>query len=290
MSDTNGSPVSIPARDGFELAASLYPAAQPHRLNHMVVINSATAVNQRFYRRLAGHLSTKGFSALTYDYRGVAKSRPKTLRGFSARMRDWGLLDMAGVIDWVRREHAPDTLSLIGHSVGGQIAGLLDNAQHVDAMVTFSSQSGYWALQGSEQKAVVFLHAYVTMSFFARTLGYLPWSKFGGEDIPGGVALEWAKWCRNERYLLDDNSLPLDRYETFDAPVLAFSFDDDKWGTPKAVDAMMGAYPKLERRHIEPRAVGMKSIGHFGGFRSNASAIWDEAIEWLALKGKSKAN
>ena len=58
------------------------------------------------------------------------------------------------------------------------------------------------------------------------------WSWFSSaEDLPKGVALQWSRWCRDRQYLLGDNALPLHRYDTFTAPVLAYSFSDDKWGT-----------------------------------------------------------
>ena len=247
-----------------------------------MIISSATAVPQQFYRHYAHALAEAGFTALTYDYRGIGQSRPASLRGFRAQARDWALLDMAGVIDWVCSELKPTRLFKIGHSMGGQVPGLLDNAEAIDAMITLSAQSGHWRLQGAEQKWLVAVHVHVTFPLLAHLVGYMPWSWFGqGEDLPKGVALEWTRWCRNRRYLLGDDSLPLDRYERFSAPVLAYSIDDDKWGTPQAVDAMMSAYPKVERRHLSPSEIGLRSLGHIGYFRPQSQALWAEGIAWL---------
>ena len=65
------------------------------------------------------------------------------------------------------------------------------------------------------------------------------------------------------------------------APVLAYSIGDDKRGRPAAVDAMMQAYPNLERRHIEPADASMDSIGHMGFFKQEASHLWPELITWM---------
>ena len=65
-------------------------------------------------------------------------------------------------------------------------------------------------------------------------------------------------------------------------PVLAYSFADDDWGTPRAVDAMMTAYPNLTRRHVRPVDVSVPSIGHFGFFRSSALRLWREVVDWMA--------
>ena len=272
--------LKIPARDGLELAATLLHP--PEAARGLVVVNSATAVPRRFYRHFAAALAGAGYAVLTYDYRGIGDSRPASLRGFDATVRDWGLLDMAGVLDWAIDELSPERMLFVGHSIGGQLAGLLDRPEAIDGLATMSAQSGYWALQGGEQKALVALHVYFTLPLLAKTLGYMPWSWVGGgEDLPSGVALEWSRWCRSPGYLLDDSSLPLERFNRFTAPVLAYSFGDDKWGTSKSVDAMMGAYPRMERRHVEPAAAGLEDIGHFGYFRPGAASLWCELIEWF---------
>ena len=63
--------------------------------------------------------------------------------------------------------------------------------------------------------------------------------------------------------------------------MLAYSIDDDKWGTRRAVDAMMAAYPNVERRYIDPARYGIKKLGHLGYFRPVARDTWAEGIEWL---------
>lgn len=274
-------PTTIPARDGFNLAATVFEPGD--RANGGVVsINAATAVPRRFYAPFASFLAGRGYTVVSYDYRGIGESRPRSLRGFRALARDWVLLDMAGVVDWIASELTPGRLVHVGHSFGGQTAGLLPNADRIDAMVTFSSQSGYWRLQGGSQPLQVAFHMYVTFPVLATLFGYLPWSRFApAQDLPRGVALEWARWCRNPRYLLGDDSLPLERFARFRAPVLAYSFDDDDWGTARAVDAMMQVYPNLERRHCIPSEAGLESVGHVGFFRVGSRSLWDEVLAWM---------
>ncbi|MEZ4459241.1 MAG: alpha/beta fold hydrolase [bacterium] len=275
----NPTELEVPARDGFVLHARRYGDGE-----HVVLINSATAVPQHYYRHFATFLANAGLCVFTYDYRGIGKSRPKSLRGFDATALDWVTQDMAGMIDWIHASHAPNSLHMGGHSIGGQLAGLLDNADDIDSMVTMSAQSGHWRLQGAEQKLVVAMHVHVTLPVFARGLGYVPWSWVGAEDLPAGVARQWARWCRDPRYLLGDPTLPIERYSAFKAPVLAYSIDDDKWGTPQAVDAMMSAYPNVERKHLIPAELGLNAIAHFGFFKPAASVLWSDVVTWIKAR------
>ncbi len=273
--------VQIAAKDGYPLAATVYTPDE-NSSGTVITINSAVAVHRRFYRHLASYLQGKGYTVVTYDYRGIGDSRPDSLRGFETKVEDWALLDMAAVLDWVIENHDPQKLVHLGHSYGGQTAGLLPNHDKIAAMVTFSSQSGYWKLQGGSQKYIVPLHLNITFPVLSAIYGYMPWSKIGSaEDLPKGVALGWARWCRHPEYLRGDKSLPLERYQDFDAPVLAFSFDDDNWGTARSVDDMMRAYPNVERRHVKPDDINMKTIGHFGAFRPQAEMLWDEILTWV---------
>ncbi|HEX6861449.1 MAG TPA: alpha/beta fold hydrolase, partial [Thermoanaerobaculia bacterium] len=114
----------LPARDGFKLAATLYepqgPQSKSTAWGHetLVVISSATAVPRSYYDGFARFLAGRGFAVLAYDYRGIGESRPGSLRGFHARMHQWGQEDLAGVIDWAGRHVQPARLLSVGHSVG----------------------------------------------------------------------------------------------------------------------------------------------------------------------------
>ncbi|MDX1405724.1 MAG: alpha/beta fold hydrolase [Woeseiaceae bacterium] len=284
MNDANDSPATasdfeITAADGFNLAATLFAA---DRNDTVVVVNAATAVPRGFYRRFAGFVRAHGWSAVTYDYRGIGGSAPKSLRGFAASARDWALLDMTAVIGWIGSELSPRRLFAIGHSYGGQTLGMIDNATSVDAMVGVSAQSGYWGAQGGNESQKVRFFVTVAIPMLSHLFGYFPWSWLGsGADLPKGVALEWAKWCRQPNYLLDDVSLPLDNYRRFTSPVLAYSIDDDPWGSAGAVDDMMRAYPQTSRRHLVPADYGIEQLGHMGYFRAGSEPLWREAIQWL---------
>ncbi len=98
--------ITIPADDGFPLAATLFEPSQARTGVPLVVVGAATAVPRRYYGQFAAFLAAHGHPAITFDYRGVSQSRPKSLVGFDARMRDWGERDCKGVLAWAEAHGA----------------------------------------------------------------------------------------------------------------------------------------------------------------------------------------
>ena len=118
----DSTPQTIPATDGYPLGATFWAAAGTPQ--GVVVMHPATGVPQRIYQAFAQFLAERGFHAITYDYRGIGASRPKTLRGFAARMRDWMLLDAEGVTRRARARYPELPQLAVGHSVGGHGIGM----------------------------------------------------------------------------------------------------------------------------------------------------------------------
>ena len=110
--------------------------------------------------------------------------------------------------------------------------------------------------------------------------GYLPMSKLGqGEDIPVGVAREWAQWGRDPRYVYSyaepRGGLGYSRYE---GPLLAISIADDKYAPPASTAHLLSLYKRARKEQGTIRPAG-KPIGHFGFFRR--PDLWEEPVSWL---------
>ena len=116
--------------------------------------------------------------------------------------------------------------------------------------------------------------------------GYFPARLFGpGENLPKGVALEWASWGRHPRYLFGfGDTLDLSRYTTLTVPILAYSFDDDASASLPSVEALLRAYSAAEvtHRHVVASTPNQATIGHFGFFRERfRETLWQETLDWL---------
>ena len=70
----------------------------------LLLINSATGVKQQVYFSFAQFFTEKGFTVITYDYRGIGLSKPENLKGFKASMRIWGTKDFKTVTDFIQNK------------------------------------------------------------------------------------------------------------------------------------------------------------------------------------------
>lgn len=275
------SPITLAAEDGLGLAATLHePGGTPRA---WVVINSGTGIRRRFYDRFAGHLAARGLAAVTWDYRGIGDSRPRTLRGFEARMRDWALLDMAGVLASVRQRAGGAPVVVVGHSAGGHLTGLVPAPRQPDALVLVAAQSGYWGHWPRDLQWRMRL-LWRTMPWIASAFGRLPGWLGIGEDLPRPVAAEWSRWSRSPGYLFDDATLDRSGYAAFQRPLLALSFADDRGYAPRpAVEALLARFEgaQVEHRHVDPAREGHPPVGHFGFFKPPAEALWPGVSEWI---------
>ncbi len=276
--------IQIPATDGFALAATVY---EPDALTKKVVlITGGTGVLRRFYDPFACFLQQQGFGVVTFDYRGMGDSRPPSLKGFSARMHEWGQQDIAGVLHWIEQEMHLTRTFILGHSAGGQLIGLAPNCDRVDAVVMVTTPSGYWKHWSPRQRLRLGILWHLVMPLLSRVFGYFPSKVVGlGEALPKGVALQWASWCRHPRYLFGSGeALDLSRYRTLAIPMLAYSFEDDTLAPRPSVEALLREYPAaaVTHQHIVPGAINEARIGHFGFFHTCfRETLWQETVAWL---------
>lgn len=278
----SGTAVEFAARDGFRLAGTLYRPRQPNR--RAVLFQAATGVKQEYYGRFAEYLAGRGFTALTFDYRGIGRSRPARLRGFKARMRDWAEKDIAGALDHLARASQGARLIGIGHSFGGQVFGIVPGNERYVAAMTVGAQSGYWGHWRGAGRVGMWFFAHVMLPGLSRVLGYFPARLFRqGEDLPKGVAIEWASWCRHPGYVVEALGAK-EAYARFTPPLRVYSITDDGYAPPKAVETFLGFYPSSSRKlmEIDPQQTGGGPIGHFGFFRERfRDTLWKEAADWL---------
>src|SRR5918999_5620445 len=135
-------PYSVTLDNGDAIAVQLYEPAQAPRA--AVIVPCAMGVAQRFYSRFAEWLAREGYLAVTFDYRGIGSSAPRSLRGFEVDLFGWARQDCAAAIDYVKARLPHEPLYWVGHSLGGQLLGLIPNRHKIDRVMTVATGSGYW--------------------------------------------------------------------------------------------------------------------------------------------------
>ena len=292
LDDVFADDITIPAVDGYSLAATLFLPRGAKR--HAVLISSGTATPRKIYRGFASYLAHCGCAVLTYDYRGIGGSRPwaaegynrpKSLAGFKADMADWAMLDIAAAVTWMRERYHNMPLGYVGHSFGGQVLGLLPNNTEVSRALLVAAQAGYWKLMTSPERYRVFALLNLFGTPLTRVLGYAPGWAGIGEDLPKGAFLQWVKWINSPRYLFDDNSLTgLSNFANYKGALRALHLSDDPWATRPAIELLCKGYSSAtsEIITVAPADVGVAKIGHFGFFRpDHRDTLWRGAAEWL---------
>jgi predicted alpha/beta hydrolase len=277
-------PFRLRATDGRELAAHWFAAAERRGA---IVINAGTGFPQTFYFKLAGYATSRGYDVLVYDYRGMGASAPPDIATETARMSDWGLLDMRAALA-AAAERAPGLpLATLGHSIGGQFLGLLKNHALARVHVQIATSIGYWPWENAPFKYLAWWFWRVHGPLMLATKGYIPTGGgWAGLPLPRGVYEEWRRWCLRPEHFgpelaarLSDNV-----FAEIRAPLLSVGFTDDPIATRRTVAAFDRFLPHVRResRWYSPADAGGKRIGHEGFFASrNRDTLWRPVLDWI---------
>jgi predicted alpha/beta hydrolase len=286
LDDVFSDDITVPAADGYPLAATLFLPRGAKR--HAVLINSATAVPRRLYRGFAGYLARRGCAVLTYDYRGTGDSRPpasKSLVGFKVSMSDWAAQDITAAVSWMRERYRTLPFAYVGHSFGGQALGLLPNNSKIERALLIAAQAGYWKLMTAPERYRVYALLNFVGRPLTRMLGYMPGKAGLGMDLPKDAFLQWTGWVMSPRYLFDDAKLDaLQNFPKYQGALRALCMSDDPWATRPAVELLCSGFTAItpEIITVTPAEAGAARIGHMGFFRpEHRDTLWRDAAEWI---------
>jgi predicted alpha/beta hydrolase len=277
-------PLQIATADGFPLSAQLHAAAGAPRAVAMIV--PAMAVPQSFYAPLANWLAARGYDALTFDFRGVGASAPRSLRGFQADILTWARQDCRAVLAFARARPAGRPVVWIGHSLGGQILAMTPGNEAVAAAVTVACGVGYWRQNAYPLRYYSWLLWFVAVPLTTALCGYFPGRalRMVG-NLPKGVIEQWSRWCRDPEYAVGvEGESMRELYLRPTLPLLGLWFNDDEYMSDSNFSVLHGFYAnaRLELRRLAPREFGLRRVGHFGFFRPEAGErVWPMMLDWL---------
>lgn len=280
--------IDIRTKDGYVITAHRFDTANPKGL--VFVIAGGVGLPQRFFFNFAKWLTQQGGTAYTFDYRGIALSRPASLQGMKASYHDWTTKDFTALTEHVKKEHPGDRLLLIGHSFGGNSLGMATAYRYYDKFLMVGSQYGYYKYFPLQMQLLINFGFRFMAPVLTSIMGYFPSRWIGlGEPLPSRIALDWAVVLLHKESLLalaDQNGE--NHYDKITQPILAISIDDDSFAPRKSVDVLgskVFTNAALKRMHIIPREYGLKQIGHNDFFRKkHKEQLWPIVTDWFGIK------
>jgi predicted alpha/beta hydrolase len=286
-------PFELHARDGRGLAAHWFAAESTAGTRRgVILLNGATGFPQTFYFRLAQYLAERGYDTLAYDYRGMGSSAPRDLASETARMSDWGLLDMPAALDVAAQRAQGLPVITLGHSIGGQFVGLLPNHALARAHVQIATSVGYWRWEGAPFRYLAWWFWHVHGPVLLALKGYVPsGGGWAGLALPRGIYEEWRRWCLRPGHFGPDLATYLSDnfFADIRVPLLSVGFTDDPIATRRTVDAINEFFPNVTResRWYSPKELGVKRIGHEGFFSSrHRDSLWRPVADWIDARSE----
>lgn len=296
MIESSSQPQSmiISAVDGYPLGASTWISNVQAEMRPVVIINPATSVHSRYYARFAAYLHANGFDVVTYDYRGIGGSRPRTLRGFDAGWIEWGTQDFEGILRFVAQRFPGRPIQVVAHSVGGFLVGLAESNHLVNRVFTMGAQFAYWKDYARYNRLSMLWRWHVVMPILALGFGYFPGKRLGWlEDTPRGVVHDWTArhprfedaYRKGRRAMTTEQRLQLvERFCQVKGETLALSMTDDEFGTTPAIHRLLGYFKNSPASHLQiaPSMLGLSEIGHFAFFHARfEDSLWPIPLAWL---------
>lgn len=211
--------------DGFHLSVDSFTPALSSEVKVACVIINATGVQARFYHDFAKWMAQHGVAVCTFDFRYSGTSLPSQALERLKRAKDaddedaledifhetlldcpeeWALMshwtqrDLASVVRFSRKQWPARPLTLLGNSLGGHLAALLDQSVTFDSpapvrILNICGGCAYWknnanpdgARYAFEQLVVAPLETERVFRSSSLGLGY---------DLPYGVGKDWLRW------------------------------------------------------------------------------------------------
>ncbi|MBY0443701.1 MAG: alpha/beta hydrolase [Burkholderiales bacterium] len=242
-----------------------------------VLIVPAMGVSQSYYAPLASWLAEQGFLVASFDYTGMGLSQQGDLRQLKVDILDWAKFDCDAMLNVMTQADRP--LYWLGHSLGGQLLGLVPQPERITKAITIASGSGYWLENTLSLRWKVWWLWFVLVPVLLPICGYFPGKRLRKVgNLPHGVMQQWRRWCLNPDYMIGaEGDAVKKQFAEFTQDITALSFTDDELMSASNTRSLQSFYrnaPQSAKR-FSPQDLGVKQIGHFGFFKPRfVDSLW----------------
>jgi len=281
--------LTLQCQDGYRLSARFYAAiSETEKLP--VLVCPATGITKQFYHQFCVWLQAQGYAVMVFDFRGIGDSLHGPLKNSKASIVQWGQLDIPAAIDALLARTNTDKVTLLGHSAGGQLLGIVPNHHKVAKVVAVSCSTGH--IKGLKGKTRLLAPVMFNVIFpLARiTKGYGPTQAIGmGENLPKDVAREWAQFCSKPGYVINAIGKKIapshDYHAQITCPITSIWSSDDEIATEANVKDLLRLYPNAKTQIIElrPKSYAYKNIGHMLMFKKSHQNLWPVIEQQLTV-------
>jgi predicted alpha/beta hydrolase len=279
--------IFITAQDGYPLSALTGTSIAN---KGTIIVSSATCIKKEFYLKFGEFLLSSGYNVILFDYRGIGGSAPESLKNSKIFMHEWGTKDMNAVLNYAISIFGTEEIIWIGHSVGAQLVGFLEQAHHIKKVISINAALGYWGFFPFPMNVVVWTLWYIIYPLMIKVYGYGAMQKIGwGENLPINAIKEWRKWCISKTYYRDllQEKLKEDNFKQFTRPITVIYTSDDYIANDNTVPLMMQFFPNAPKEVIKISVAKFTNlkVGHAGIFRKKfESTLWPILINTLTDK------
>jgi predicted alpha/beta hydrolase len=204
--------LDIRTTDGWSLRADVRsPAEDP--VGVAVLAHAAMARRSEFHRAHGASLATflvgRGWTVVSFDFRGHGDSLPAAHEGATYGYDDFVARDLAAVCEFAREQAREKPLVVVGHSLGGHtaLAAQGSGVIAVDAIAGIAAAPPF--LRANEPSVARWMAkraAFTSMLALARRVGRFPARalRLGSDDVSVACCEDFERFARTDRWTSRD--------------------------------------------------------------------------------------
>ncbi len=285
--------VKFKSRKGIDLIGDYYRVENPKA---MILINPATAVKIKYYNYFIEFLNLKEFNVFIWNYSCFSSPYNQDLKSYPFKFSDIGHFEIPAAVEKAKSLNPDLPFFCIGHSVGAQHIGFVENRDLIDGLIVAGTSAGYFPYMPFmySLKAYFFFKVFSPLS--SLLYGYVPASKFNFmEDLPSALVKEWGEWCSEKELIFSKNYygkiVPEGSFKDLLFPIHTFIADDDEICTQRNVENFwkhITSKEKITCVSLKSKTFPRQKLGHFGYFKKINNKFWDDLVDvlegWLSKK------